>query len=62
MDKTMHIIITHNPQDFFQDIEPRELTIQYDSSYVSSETINDLISGGYSVIITNTTKKLGKEV
>lgn len=46
------IIATHNPQDFFEGIEPENLPEYYEAT---DENLNDIVSncikGGYTVII-----------
>ena len=44
------IIATHNPQDFYEGIEPDELVIK-DTCEIHSPRIIELIEGGYQVII-----------
>ena len=46
------IIATHNPQDFFEGIEPEDLTEYYEATNENiSEIISKCIEGGYVVII-----------
>ena len=46
------IIATHNPQDFFEGIEPEDLPEYYEAKNESlTEIVSKFIDGGYTVII-----------
>lgn len=49
---TYQIIVTHNPQDFFEGIEPEDLPEYYETTNENlTETVSKCIDGGYTVII-----------
>lgn len=49
---TYQIIATHNPQDFFEGIEPEDLPKYYEATNENlSEIVSKCINGGYVVII-----------
>lgn len=49
------VILTHNPQDFFEGIEPEDLTeTVIIKSAEDLRPILDMVSGGYKAIITQT--------
>lgn len=51
--KKLRLIFTHNPQDYFNGIEPRELTKAYEVMLFTS--IADIVrelKAGYQVIVT----------
>ncbi len=46
------IIATHNPQDFFEGIEPEDLPEFYEATDENlAEIVSKCIDGGYTVII-----------
>lgn len=46
------IIATHNPQDFFEWIEPEYLTEYYEATNENlTEIVSKCVDGGYTVII-----------
>lgn len=46
------IIATHNPQDFFEGIEPEDLPEYYEATNENLiEIVSKCIDGGYTVII-----------
>lgn len=46
------IIATHNPQDFFEGIEPEDLPEHYETTNENlTEIVSKCIDGGYTVII-----------
>lgn len=46
------IIATHNPQDFFEGIEPEDLPEHYEvTGENSTEIVSKCVNGGYTVII-----------
>ena len=48
-----HVILTHNPQDFFEGVEPDELTLEfYPESDDDWANILRLVDGGYVAIVT----------
>ena len=49
---TYQIIATHNPQDFFEGIEPEDLPHYYEASDDNlTNIVSKCINGGYTVII-----------
>ena len=46
------IIATHNPQDFFEGIEPENLPEYYEASNENLiDIVSNCVNGGYTVII-----------
>jgi hypothetical protein len=49
---TYRIIATHNPQDFFEGIEPEDLPEYYEATGENlTEIVSKCVNGGYTVII-----------
>ena len=50
--KKLRLIFTHNPQDYFNGIEPRELSRTYDAMlFTSVSSIVRELNAGYQVIV-----------
>jgi hypothetical protein len=51
MKKQFRITCTHNPQDFYNGIEPSELTKAYTTSNLEEDAAKEL-ENGYQVVVT----------
>ena len=51
MKKQFRITCTHNPQDFFNGVEPAELARTYNTAHLEDDVSNEL-EQGYQVIVT----------
>ena len=46
------IVFTHNPQDFFEGIEPEDLTVVREATNEELETeIAQMVAGGYKAVV-----------
>lgn len=51
MKKQFRITCTHNPQDFYNGVEPAELARTYNTDYLDADVSQEL-DNGYQVIVT----------
>lgn len=49
--KTYHVVYTHNPQEFFDGIEPEDLTEDHTVPSDNLMEIFDMVDAGYKAII-----------